>query len=111
MYGKTNLGADQLTPPLSPRRKRMLAGAGIAVVLGLGAVGAWSALTPDSYGGSEAGCVNVTVPSSTGGATLHYCGATARSFCHGVFASPSTDALSVRARPQCRQAGLAPASP
>lgn len=108
MYGKTSLGADQLASRLSPRRKRVLVGAGIVIVLGLGGAGVWAATAPDTYAGSGAGCVNVTVPSSTGGATLHYCGADARTFCHGVFASPSSDPLAVKARPQCRVAGLAP---
>jgi len=106
MYGKTRLGADQAAPKLSPRRKHVLAGTGIAVVLGLGGLGAWAALAPDTYAGSGAGCVNVTVPSSTGGATLHYCGSQAKSFCHAEFAAPGNDPLAVRARPQCRLAGL-----
>ena len=104
MYSKTNLGAGQL----SPRRKHVLATAGIAVVLGLGGLGIWASLAPNTYAGSAAGCVNVTVASSTGGATLHYCGATARSFCRTQFAAPATDQLAVHARPQCRLAGLAP---
>jgi hypothetical protein len=106
MYSKTSLGADQTAPRLSPRRKRVLAGAGIAVVLGLGGLGAWAALAPDTYAGSGAGCVNVTVPNSTGGATFHYCGSKAKSFCHTEFAAPADDPVAVRARPQCRLAGI-----
>jgi hypothetical protein len=109
MYGKTRLGADQLSARrLPPRRKRALIGAGIAAVLALGGVGAWAAVSSDTYSGSGAGCVNVLVPSTTGGATLHYCGAQARSFCNGVFKAAANDPIAVRARPQCRQAGLAP---
>ena len=52
--------------------------------------------------------MNVTVPSSTGGATLHYCGAAARSFCQTSFRSQ--DQISLRARPQCVLAGLAPSA-
>jgi hypothetical protein len=104
MYGKTSLGAEQLTGKLSPRRKRALAGAGIIVVLGLGGLTAWTALAPDP--GPGAGCVDVTVPSSTGGATLHYCGSAARSFCQNAFVT--TTQLTLRARPPCRQAGLGP---
>jgi len=112
MYGKTSLGADQLAErELSPRRKRVLICAGIAAVLGFGGIGAWAALASDPYAGSSAGCVNVTVPNSTGGATLHYCGSAAKSFCHDAFASASPDQLALRARPQCRLAGLGPASP
>jgi hypothetical protein len=100
MYGKTNLGAGSL----SPQHKRALAVAGSLVVLGLGGLGIWSAVTPDGYSGSSAGCVNVTIPSSTGGATVHYCGAAAKSFCKSAF--ESSDQLSLRARPQCKLAGL-----
>jgi hypothetical protein len=102
MYGKTNLGAG----PVSARQKRALAIAGSAVVLGLAGFGVWAAVAPDGYAGSGAGCVNLTVPSSTGGATFHYCGTQARSFCHTEFAGPADDPLAMRARPACRQAGL-----
>jgi hypothetical protein len=102
MYGKTNLGAGTM----SPRHKRVLAIAGSAIVLGLAGFGIWSAVAPDTYAGSGAGCVNVTVPSSTGGATFHYCGAQARSFCHNEFAAPANDPVAQRARPVCHQAGL-----
>lgn len=108
MYGKTSLGADQAAPRLSRRRKRMLAGGGIAVLLGLGGLGAWAALAPDTFSGSGGGCVNVTVPSSTGGAILHYCGTQAKLFCHAEFTAAADDPVAVRARPQCRDAGLAP---
>jgi hypothetical protein len=106
MYGKTSLGADQLSGKLTPRRKRALAGAGIAMVLGLGGLGAWAAMTPDAYTGSGAGCVNVTFPNSMGGANAHYCGSAARSFCKNAFGT--TTQLTLLARPQCRLAGLAP---
>jgi hypothetical protein len=104
MYSKTNVGAGQL----SPRGKHVLAAVGIAVVLVLAGLGIWAALAPDTDTSSAAGCVNVTVASSTGGATLHYCGSAARSFCRAEFAAPATDQLAVHARPQCRLAGLAP---
>jgi hypothetical protein len=99
MYSKTNLGAGGG----SRRQKRVLAVAGSAIVLGLAGFGVWSAVAPDTDG---TGCVNVTVPSSTGGATLHYCGAPARSFCHDQLAAPASDQLAARALPACRQAGL-----
>jgi hypothetical protein len=105
MYSKTNPQAGQLTS----RQKRVLATAGALVILGLGGVGVWGALTPDTYARSANGCVSVTVPSSTGGATLHYCGAAARSFCRSAFAQQ--DQLALRARPQCVLAGLGPVRP
>jgi hypothetical protein len=102
MYAKTNPGAGRL----SPRQKRVFAIVGVLVVLLLAGLGTWSALSSDGNSGSGHGCVNVTVPSSTGGATLHYCGATARSFCQKSFRSQ--DQVWVRARPQCLLAGLGP---
>jgi hypothetical protein len=104
MYVKTNPGAGRL----SPRQKRVFAVVGVLIVLALGGLAAWGALASDSYSSSGHGCVNVTVPSSTGGATLHYCGSAARSFCQKSFRSQ--DQISLRARPQCALAGLAPAS-
>jgi hypothetical protein len=98
MYAKTNPGQGQL----GPRRKRVLAISGIAVVLGFGGLAAWGALAHDPY----AGCVNVTIPSSTGGATLHYCGAAAKPFCEHAFTDASPTQVDLHARPACRQAGL-----
>ena len=103
MYAKTNPSAGHL----SSRQKRLFAIVGVLLIVVLGGLGAWGALASDTYGGSGHGCVNVTVPSSTGGATLHYCGAAARSFCQKAFRSP--DEISLRARPQCVLAGLGPA--
>jgi len=106
MYARTNPGAGRLTA----RRRRVLAIVGAGVVVVLGGLGVWGALAPDTYGGSGHGCVNVTLASSTGGATLHYCGSAARSFCQTAFRS--ADQISLRARPQCVLAGLRPgASP
>ena len=104
MYAKTNPGAGRLTA----RGKRILAIVGGAVILVLAGLGIWGAVAPDTYAGSGHGCVSVTVPSSTGGATLHYCGSQARSFCQGAFRSQ--DQISLRARPQCVLAGLKPAT-
>jgi hypothetical protein len=46
------------------------------------------------------------MPSSTGGALLHDCGAAARAMCRNAFAN--TGKLSLLTRPQCRLAGLGP---
>ncbi|HJY74892.1 MAG TPA: hypothetical protein VJ347_24210 [Streptosporangiaceae bacterium] len=86
----------------------MFAVVGALVVALLAGLGTWGALASDSYSTSGHGCVNVTVPSSTGGATLHYCGAAARSFCQTSFRSQ--DEISLRARPQCVLAGLSPSA-
>jgi TRAP-type C4-dicarboxylate transport system permease small subunit len=102
VYAKTNPRAV----PLTRRQKRVFAIVGVVVVLAFAGLAAWGALAHDSYSGSGHGCVNVTLPSSTGGATLHYCGAQARSFCLTAFRS--LDQVSLRARPQCVLAGLGP---
>ncbi|HLI42541.1 MAG TPA: hypothetical protein VKV35_13000 [Streptosporangiaceae bacterium] len=104
MYARTNPGAGRLTP----RHRRVLAVVAGLVLLALGGLGAWAAVAPDSYAGSGHGCVNVTVPGATGGSTLHYCGAAARSFCRGAFRA--ADRVSLRARPQCALAGLGTAA-
>jgi len=106
MYSKTRLGRDQIDGSLSltPRGKRIVYLI-LAVVVAAGvAIGVWSAVSHDSYATSANGCVSVTVPSSTGGNTLHYCGTQAVSFCRGAFAG--SDAVSLAARPQCDLAGL-----
>jgi hypothetical protein len=102
MYAKTNPSSGRLTT----REKRMFGIVGVLIIVLLGGLGAWSILARDSYSSSGHGCVSVTVPSSTGGATLHYCGAAARSFCQKSFLA--RDQISLRARPQCVLAGLGP---
>ena len=102
MYSKTNPGAGRL----SSRQKRVFAVVGVLIVALLAGLGAWAALASDSYSSSGHGCVSVTVPSSTGGATLHYCGDAARTFCQTSFRKK--DQISLRARPQCVLAGLGP---
>jgi len=104
MYAKTNPRAGHL----SPRQKRVFAITTVLVVVLFGGLAAWGVTAHDSYGPSANGCVNVTVPNSTGGATLHYCGPQARSFCQASFASQ--DEVSRRARPECARAGLSPSA-
>src|ERR1700684_3615758 len=94
MYAKTNPGAGRL-----PRRqKRVFAVVGVLVVLLLAGLATWGALDSDSYSSSGHGCVNLTVPSSTGGATLHYCGAEGPAVFKTAVASPGP--ISQRGRPQ-----------
>jgi hypothetical protein len=104
MYAKTNPSAGRLTT----RQKRAFGIIGALVIGVLAGLGVWGALAPDAYSGSGHGCVNVTLPSSTGGATLHYCGGRARTFCQSAFRS--SDPVSLRARPQCVLAGLGPSA-
>jgi hypothetical protein len=92
--------------PLTGRAKRVLVLAGVIAVLAVTGAVIWSAVSPGGYGSSKAGCITVTLPSSTGGALLHQCGAAAKATCHNAFAH--RDKLSLLTRPQCRLAGLAP---
>lgn len=106
MYSKTRLGSDQIEGALSltPRGKRIL-WIVVAVLVAAGAaIGVWSAVSGDSYATSSNGCVSVTIASSTGAATDHYCGSQAVAFCRTAFAS--SDPVSLKARPQCDLAGL-----
>ena len=106
MYSKTSLGTDQASggPRFSRRGKRILFAVAGVVVAALIAIGVYSAVGNDQYGPSANGCVNVTIPSATGGGTYHYCGEQAKSFCRTAYASD--DRLSQLARPQCVLAGL-----
>lgn len=110
MYSKTRLGSDQIEGALSlsARGKRVVYLI-VAVVLAAGlAIGIWSAVSSDPYGTSANGCVSLTLPSTTGAGTLHYCGAQAKAFCRNSFAK--ADPVSLAARPQCNLAGLTKAA-
>lgn len=104
MYGRTN----RLSHRLTRRQKRVMASiTGLVLLVFLG-LGIWGAFIHDSYGTSANGCVNVTLPGSMGGDVLHYCGSPARAFCQAVV--KGQDQVAQRARPQCRAAGLLPAT-
>ena len=91
---------------LAPRQKRVFAiVAGLLIVLMAGA-GAWATVGKGKYERSSHGCINVVEPSSTGGAMLHQCGASARAICRSAFAHDSK--VDLLTRPQCRLAGLGP---
>lgn len=100
---------DIATAPGRPRPRRgRLAAAGVLTVAVVGGVAVWGVTHPGAYGRSHDGCVTVTVPSSTGGALEHGCGATARAMCRTAFAGH--DRLALATRPQCRLAGLGPSA-
>jgi hypothetical protein len=103
MYAKTNLGQGRM----SARQKRTLGIIGALIVVLIAGLTVWGALKPDGYATSGNGCVNVTMPGSMGGETFHYCGQAAQTFCDQSF--KAQDEVSLRARPQCVIAGLAPA--
>jgi len=92
---------------LTRRDRRMIAVGGTVLLILIAAVAIWALVRPGDYGSSRAGCVTVTLPSSTGGALMHQCGARARAMCRRAFTG--SDKVSLLARPQCRLAGLAPA--
>ena len=53
------------------------------------------------------GCVDVSLPYSTGGAEIYRCGASARTMCRAVGANPGyTGAAGSAVAAQCRKAGL-----
>jgi hypothetical protein len=88
------------------RRRGRIAAAGALAVAVIGGVTWWGVSHPGAYGRSHDGCVTVSVPSSTGGALMHGCGASARAMCRTAFAGH--DRLALATRPQCRLAGLGP---
>jgi len=105
MYRKTQQPPAE---PLTRRDKRGIAIVGALLLAVFAALGVWAAVRPGGYGQSRNGCVTVTEPSSTGGALLHACGADARAMCRAAFTH--RDQASLLTRPQCRLAGLGPAS-
>lgn len=92
--------------PLTTRQRRLLAAGGALVIAGLAGTLVWAQTHQGSYGRSENGCVNLTVPSSLGGAVMHRCGAEAQSWCHSAYAAQ--DRLDLLVQPQCRLAGITP---
>jgi len=105
MYRKTQQPPAE---PLTRRDKRGMAIVGALILAGFTTLGIWAAVRPGGYGQSHDGCVTVTAPSSTGGGILHACGAGARDMCRAALTHD--DRLSLLTRPQCRLAGLGPAS-
>jgi hypothetical protein len=92
--------------PLTRRGKRALVVIGGILAVVVAGIISWAALSSGGYGSSQAGCVTVTAPGSTGGELLRACGAPAKAMCRSAFTR--TDKLSLLTRPQCRLAGLHP---
>ena len=96
------------SPQVRKRKRRALViAAAIAVVVVAGSVW-WAVAAPGAYGRSHAGCVTVSVPSTTGAGLIHACGNKAKLMCRASFTK--TDRLSLALRPECRAAGLGPAA-
>src|ERR1700743_2407441 len=102
MFGRAN----PLDRRLNRRQKLVMAIAGGTVLLVLIGLGVWGAVAPDSYSQSGHGCVNVTIPGTMGGGTLHHCGNDARQFCPAVPGpgQPPAGVASPPAVPNCRAA-------
>lgn len=98
---------NPLGESLPGRQQRVLTLAGAILLVVIAGVGSWAIRDSGSYGRSANGCVNVTMPSSTGGALVHGCGATARTMCQR--AATHHGRLAALTRVQCRQSGLLPA--
>ncbi|HUK44761.1 MAG TPA: hypothetical protein VLV28_05665 [Gaiellaceae bacterium] len=89
---------DRLATPLSGRERRLLVILAAVVVAVAIAVGVYAATDRARH---QAGCIDVTVPASVGGATIHRCGKDAVTFCR---TQGSSDAAISRA---CKREGLA----
>lgn len=103
MYSRTR----RVTAPLSRRQKQVMAAVGALLIAVIAGVSAWALTSPGSYDRSRAGCVSVNLPSSTGGAISHECGAAARAMCREAFTRHDESAAVIQR--QCRLAGIGPA--
>ena len=103
MYTRTR----RITAPLSRRQKRVMAALGALLIAAIAGVSVWAVSHPGSYDRSHAGCVSINLPSSTGGAIAHQCGAAARAMCQDAFTRHDENALAIQR--QCRLAGIGPA--
>jgi hypothetical protein len=97
---------DREETPLTTRQRRLLSAGGVLLIAGLSGTLVWAQTHPGTYGRSQKGCVNLTVPSSLGGAVMHRCGAEAQSWCRSAYAAH--DRLDLLVQPECRLAGITP---
>jgi hypothetical protein len=96
--------ARQQTPlrRLTRREGRILAVVATALVLAAAGALLWAALSGGSSS-ARAGCVEVTVASTTGGARARACGAEAQHWCRSRTAGQGSFAAALRE--SCRRAG------
>ena len=88
--------------PLGVREVRVM-----AVIAGALAVAAAVVIAVSVLGGSsspQAGCIDVVVPSTTGGASAHACGSDAARLCSSARGNVGRDARATQAA--CRRAGF-----
>jgi hypothetical protein len=92
--------------PSDPPSRRTRVLVAVALVLGLVAllaVTAWTLADPGGFRSGN-GCIDITYPSSTGGALIHRCGSPARDTCLAAGAAPAP--LVEATRRECLAAGL-----
>jgi hypothetical protein len=89
--------------PLTRRERNGVLAVVATLLVAGGALGVWAA--GSSGGGNGTGhCVSVVVAGSTGGETLHHCGAGARAWCASE--ATATGEIADEVKAACRQAGL-----
>jgi hypothetical protein len=92
--------AQRVAKPLTTRQRRVVVVAVVAMALAL----TWVVLGTQAATPSAHGCINVVVASSTGGGTIHDCGAAARSICRSDLTAHGRLAEAIET--QCRIAGI-----
>jgi hypothetical protein len=93
----------QQTPIRGVGRRQARIIAAVAGVLAAAAVAILIIALAQGDPKSQPGCVTVTVPSSTGGATLHACGARAAALCRSQAGQRGPSGRAAAA--ECRRAG------
>jgi hypothetical protein len=87
------------------RRERWLVGSVVAGLVILAVALAFSLVGPSQS--TSPGCIDVTILSATGGASVHQCGADARSLCRsGGHADGYTGETAREIQAACRKVGL-----
>ncbi|MCD2192060.1 hypothetical protein LQ327_01470 [Actinomycetospora endophytica] len=89
-------------PPSHRVRVLVAVAVGLGIVLLLAVVG-WALADPGGFRSGD-GCIDVTYPSSTGGALIHRCGDAARDVC--LQAGTTAGRLAELTRRECLAAGL-----
>jgi hypothetical protein len=94
----------QQTPLRALGRREMRALKAFAAMLAVAVVAVIAISTLDSSNTAKAGCIDVAVPSTTGGANARACGPDAARYCREQQNGTSRDALNTQAA--CKRAGF-----
>lgn len=95
---------NRFSEALTSGQKRVFVMVSVVLAALATGVGIWAAITPGTYGRSGNGCVNVVVPSTTGGGILHKCGADAQALCKDALTRH--DRLGRLTQAECVKAGF-----